>query len=352
MSFLLADAPYSKWLPWDATIYSDHSQFSQGHPVDWLINVIHYFMIALFVGWGFFFVYCLWRFRARTGHAARYDLPKAKVSKYSEIAVCIVEVVLLVFFSIPVWAAYKSKPALPGTGGQIHHVRAIGQQFQWNFHYPGPDGKYGTIKAELINASQGNPLGLDDADPATADDIVSPELHVPISTDPKNTPNIVAVDIRSKDVIHSFAIPVLRVKQDAIPGLEFSVSFQALKTTKQFQTAMSRDWLLDGEEFQREMIRLVAMQEYKAKDGSSIVAAGGHFNEDAIKQLKAAGVTAVQAAPGSATEVVCAQLCGNNHYKMKAPLVMETQAEYDAWLKSMTPSEEDTAHQTEEEFEE
>lgn len=90
-------------------------------------------------------------------------------------------------------------------------VEVTGQQFQWNFRYPGPDGKFGRTDATLI--SDDNPLGLDPKDPASKDDIVTQdELYLPV-----NVP--VEVRIRSKDVIHSFFLPNFRVKQDAVPGM-------------------------------------------------------------------------------------------------------------------------------------
>jgi cytochrome c oxidase subunit 2 len=70
----------------------------------------------------------------------------------------------------------------------------------------------------------GNPLGLDQDDPNAKDDITTINaLHVPV-----NKP--IVVELTSKDVIHSFGIPVMRVKQDAIPGQKIPVWFEAKKT--------------------------------------------------------------------------------------------------------------------------
>src|SRR5262245_41278303 len=98
------NVPYSRWLPWDASVPGHGTQ------IDGLIILVHWFMLLLFVGWGLFFVYCLWRFRSRGGHAASYALPKGKISKWVEIGVAAFEIVLLVGFSMPVWAQYKNKP--------------------------------------------------------------------------------------------------------------------------------------------------------------------------------------------------------------------------------------------------
>ncbi len=91
-------------------------------------------------------------------------------------------------------------------------VEVTGVQFQWYFRYPGPNGLYGATRPNLISAPTGNPLGLDPADPAGRDDIVSAILVLPA-----NRP--VEITLRSQDVIHGLFIPGMRLKQDAIPGM-------------------------------------------------------------------------------------------------------------------------------------
>src|SRR5262249_17987106 len=96
-------------------------------------------------------------------------------------------------------------------------VQVTGEQFAWNFHYPGPDGAFGKTDVKLITST--NTIGLDRTDPAAKDDVVSINaLHVPVD-------RAVKVRIRSKDVIHSFFLPNLRIKQDAVPGMAIEVWF-------------------------------------------------------------------------------------------------------------------------------
>jgi cytochrome c oxidase subunit 2 len=308
----MSNAPYGNWLPWDA---SEH-----GYAVDHLINVIHWFMALLFVAWGVFFVMCLRRFRQRDGHTANYALPKAKISKYAEVAVVVFEGFLLFALSMPAWGAYKNSPPSPANREEVH---AVGQQFQWNFHYPGKDGKFGRRRPDLITPA--NPLGLDDEnDPDAKDDIVSTELHVPLDKP-------VYVTISSKDVIHSFAVPVLRVKQDAVPGIQIPVWFTAKRPTSLFRDALTRTVPIGDAALNEKPTNFVPMQDYAGKDGKPIIAAGGNLSEAILKSLKDAGVNELRIGPVTATEVVCAQLCGNNHFKMTAPLIMETLAQFEDW---------------------
>ena len=315
----MQNSPYGIWAPWNAS--------SHGDRIDGLITVLHWFMALLFIGWGIFFVYCLIRFRRREGHTASYQLPKGTLSKYAEIGVMVFEVILLVGFSVPVWGRYKNDPPAPD---KRVDVRVIAQQFQWNFHYPGKDGKFGRTDPNLIKEYP--PLGLDPNDPDGKDDIVTTELHVPVSAPGHEV--WVYAQISSKDVIHSFDIPVLRVKQDAIPGMMIPVWFQAMRTTDEFRQAMTKDYELDSREFQRMKAVLVATQNYgKGADGKPIVTAGFVMSDSDIDALKSAGITKVTAAPKAATEVVCAQLCGNSHFKMKAPLYMQKYEEFMKWME-------------------
>lgn len=112
------------------------------------------------------------------------------------------------------WATIRFQGAAPGA----LQVEVTGEQFQWYFRYPGADGVFGTTRPELINAPAGNPLGLDRTDARSADDIVSSALVLPAGRE-------VDLGIRSIDVIHGFFIPGMRLKQNAVPGMEMHIHF-------------------------------------------------------------------------------------------------------------------------------
>jgi cytochrome c oxidase subunit 2 len=190
-----------------------------GYQIDHIIEFCHWFMGALFVGWSVFFVYVLLRFRKGKHPVADHEGVKSGISTHLEFAVVLIEAVLLVGFAIPLWA--KRVNQFPETKDAIL-IHAIGQQFNWNFHLPGPDGQFGRREIGLVSNS--NPLGLDSKDPAARDDIVVlGELHVPL-----NRP--VIIELSSKDVIHNFALPHMRMAQDAIPGQIIPMWFKPTKT--------------------------------------------------------------------------------------------------------------------------
>lgn len=208
----MEEMQYGKWLPPDLSTH--------GHGIDNLIWVLHAFMAVLFIGWGIFMIYCLIRFRARSGHKATYEPIKGTASKYIEIGVVLCEVFILLGLSMPVWGKYKES-VTPEDNAM--NIRVVAQQFAWNIHYAGEDGVFGRTSHELIDESL-NPVGLDEDDPAGEDDLVMiNQMYIPVGRK-------INTLISSKDVIHSFGLPTLRVKQDAVPGLEIPVAFEAAET--------------------------------------------------------------------------------------------------------------------------
>jgi cytochrome c oxidase subunit 2 len=117
-----------------------------------------------------------------------------------------------------VWASLRLHDAPPGS----YSVEVVAQQFQWNFHYAGKDGKFGRTDPKFIDDGSLNFVGLDNTDAAGTDDIVTSTLAIPV-----NRP--VELRLRSKDVIHNFWVPQLRFKQDLVPGMEIKVHFTANK---------------------------------------------------------------------------------------------------------------------------
>jgi cytochrome c oxidase subunit 2 len=225
-----------------------------GYQIDHIIEFSHWFMAALFFGWSAYFIFVLFRFRRGRQPKADHEGVKSGISTHLEFSVVLIDAVLLVGFAIPIWA--KRVNEFPDLKNAIL-VHAVGQQFNWNFHMPGPDGMFGRRDVSLV--SNNNPLGLDPNDPASKDDLTfSNELHVPVN-------RAVIVEVSSKDVIHNFALPSMRIAQDAIPGSVIPMWFKPIKT--------------------------------------------GTY------------------------EIVCGQLCGLGHYSMKGTIVVDSPADYQAWLK-------------------
>jgi cytochrome c oxidase subunit II len=190
-----------------------------GFAIDSMLEMLHWFMLVLFVGWGSFYAYTLWRFQKKKNPKANYVGTTSHLPTKLEGGVLVLEIVLLMAFAAPIWANRVDQ--FP-TGPDVTEIRVVGQQFLWNFQYTGPDDKFGQREINLVSTS--NQLGLDRKDPDAADDLTAiGEMHIPVSK-----PCVVYV--MSKDVIHDFCIPNMRVAQDAIPGSVIPLWFVPIKT--------------------------------------------------------------------------------------------------------------------------
>ena len=184
----------------------------QAGELDRITILVHIVMAVVFVGWSIYFVYVLARFRRKRQPSAVYRGARGHWSTWTEVAVAAVEIVLLAAFSIPAWASRVNPPA-----DNALIVRVIAQQFSWTIHYPGEDGEFGRVDAALLSAE--NPSGLDRTSVHATDDVVAiNEMHLPIG-------RAVIVQLSARDVVHSFGIPAMRVKQDATPGMMTPVWF-------------------------------------------------------------------------------------------------------------------------------
>lgn len=194
--------------------YSAHGD-SVGH----MIDVVTWFMIALFVGWTLFFLYSLFRFWHKKNPEASYYGVRSHLSTHLEVGVIIVEAVLLLGFALPLWSkrtdtfeqVLKENPV---------RVRAIGFQFNWKFHYAGEDGKFGYIDRSLVSAP-GDPCIVPE-DPNGWDDFVTEKLRIPVGKP-------VILQVTSTDVIHNFSIIPMRIQSDAFPDKDIPMWFTPLE---------------------------------------------------------------------------------------------------------------------------
>lgn len=132
------------------------------------------------------------------------------------------EVLALGVFGAKAWASVYLTP--PSANALPVQVQA--GQFAFYFRYPGPDGKFGPLHANLISEANANFFGLDTTnDPDSKDDIVTAEMAIPVNHE-------IHLLMHSKDLGHSFYVPQLRIHQDFVPGLDVTVHFTATQIGK------------------------------------------------------------------------------------------------------------------------
>lgn len=233
--------------PWTFTPLA--SNWSQ---IDDTINITFWVTGFVFVAVNLFMAYAVIKYRAREGNKATYDPENKKLETWLTILTS-VGVAAMLTPGLFVWGDFVNVP------DDAMEIEAVGQQWHWTYRLPGADGQFGNVKAELIDNE--NPFGMDPEDPLGRDDVLveNGEVHLPI-----NVP--VKVNLRSKDVLHDFAVAQMRVKMDLVPGMETYLWFTPTKL--------------------------------------------GSF------------------------EVLCEELCGIAHHTMRGSIVVDNQADFDAWVAS------------------
>ena len=178
------------WMPENVSTY--------GGKIDHLFNVILVITGITFVGTEVVLAWFLFKY-AEGGPAPR-KAHYVHGHHTIELIWTLIPAAILVFiafYQMATWKEVKFRSSLP-QGPPL--ARVVAWQFEWRVFYPGDDGKLGTL-----------------------DDIVSVnKLYVPV-----NQP--VVILLRSRDVLHSFFLPNLRLKQDAVPGMEIPVWFQVTR---------------------------------------------------------------------------------------------------------------------------
>lgn len=166
----------------------------------------------------------VWRYRGSREGSASHSEGNLRLELGLALMTAAVFVSLAVYGE-RVWAKLYLSEVPPNA----LEVEVTGQQFVWNFRYSGGDQKFGATDPRLYNdednspTSRPGPLGIDVKDTAGRDDLVS----VGVVVVPIGRP--VKLILRSKDVTHSFFVPELRVKQDAVPGMSIHIQFNATR---------------------------------------------------------------------------------------------------------------------------
>ncbi len=184
---------FPEWLPENVSTY--------GEEVDKLFVLIYWITSIVFIAVMAVLISFLIKYRFKDGRKADY-IEGSTTLEITWTAATTVIVFGLAMLSLPQWNKLKVPSQFP-SGPDDVLVQVSAKQFNWDMTYPGADGKLGT-----------------------ADDLtLENQLHVPVN-------KVVHIKLTSEDVIHSFFLPHMRVKQDALPGRTIDVWFDATKVGK------------------------------------------------------------------------------------------------------------------------
>jgi len=172
-------------------------------------------------------------------------------------------------------------------------VELYAQQFNWTARYGGADNVLGEANVRRIDIPRANVLGIDEADPNAADDVIVKELHLPVGRK-------VNFKFRSQDVLHSAYMPHFRAQMNCVPGMTTEFSFTPTITTAQMR--------LDPDVVDK-VKRTNAIRAERA--------AKGEENSD----------------PWEFDYVLlCNKICGKSHYNMQMKIIVEPEEDFNAWL--------------------
>ncbi|WP_179009078.1 cytochrome c oxidase subunit II [Winogradskyella forsetii] len=175
-------------------------------------------------------------------------------------------------------------------------IELYAQQFNWKARYSGADNVLGKANVRLIDIDRANVLGIDEDDPNAQDDVIVTELHLPAGQP-------VLFKMRSQDVLHSAYMPHFRAQMNCVPGMVTQFGFTPTVTTAEM------------------------------RESPDMVEKVKHINELRLErkaEIEEAGQELVYEFDYL---LLCNKICGKSHYNMQMKIIVETQEEFDAWMK-------------------
>ncbi len=285
LAFLIA---FFAFVAWQLKVYGPRTlpQAASIHGVD--LDVL--FDFNMWILWVVFFVthillfYFAYKYYGRKDNKATYFPHSNKLEMIWTIIPAIV-LAVIVIYGIKTWNTI-TEVASPSSA----IVELYAKQFDWTARYAGKDNVLGESDYKLITGT--NPLGMDSTSNAGMDDFTTDELHIPVNKE-------VEFKFRSRDVIHSAYFPHFRAQMNCVPGMTTMLHFTPTITTN----------------------------DMRQKD-------------DVIELMK--GINEARAKKGLKPEefnfiLLCNKICGNSHYNMQMNVVVDTQADYEKWLKTKKP---------------
>ncbi len=265
------------WLP------TNFSSF--GPEVDHLFNLITGFTAFFFFLTEGIFVYAMWKFVARPGVKATYTHGSHKLELLWTIVPALI-LLFIAFAQVSAWGRIKYVSRMPPPE-QVFELTA--RQFEWRIRYPTAEQNQAMIDGWKADGQETKAATEWQREPHADDIHIVNEVHTWTTGDPDH-PTHVRFYLKSRDVIHSFFLPNMRIKQDALPGKVIPVWFD---------TAFSKGNC--------------------HKKGDAWV-----IDPDKVSE----------------SELACAELCGWGHYKMRGIVyVHENKADYEDWLKHASREE-------------
>lgn len=286
LSFLVV---FFLFVIWNLTSYVPlmlpEAASEHGVGLDWLFNFNMAILFFVFTITHILLFYFGYKYYGRDNNRATYFPHSNKLEMIWTVIPAIVLAVIIIF-GLKAW----NKITEPASKDAIV-IQLYSKQFDWTARYAGKDNELGASNYKLITDE--NTLGMDEKDPKGADDIVvRNEFHIPVGKE-------VEFKLNAREVIHSAFFPHFRAQMNTVPGMTTMLHFTPTITTEEMRK-----------------------------------------KPYVIELMK--GINEARAARGEKPEefnyvLLCNKICGNSHYNMQMTVVVESEEDYNKWLKSKKP---------------
>ncbi len=270
---------------WQVARWSDRclpaASSEHGLKVDTLLAANMYLITSVFLVTNFFLFFFAYRYRGLANTKAVF-FPHNNKLEMAWTVVPAFALAFIIIFGLKYWNEIMS---VSEKKDKVD-IELYAQQFQWTARYSGKDGKLGETDYRQISGS--NSVGQDTADATGYDDlIVKNEFHIPVGKE-------IVLHMRSRDVLHSMYLPHFRVQMNCVPGMITTFKFIPNKTTAEMRKDPYVKQMMAGINKQREK-----------------------FGQEAVEFDYL---------------LLCNKICGTSHFNMQMSLIVESEADYNAWL--------------------
>ncbi len=252
-----------------------------GALIDQLWNANIYLITFVFLVTNFFLFWFAFKYRGNSKNQAVFYPHNNKIEMLWTV-VPAVALTFIIIFGLKYWNEIMKEANDPNRVS----IELYAKQFDWTARYSGKDGKLGETDFRQINGS--NSVGMDTADVAGFDDIiVKNEFHIPVGRE-------IEFSMRSRDVIHSAYMPHFRAQMNCVPGMITYFKFKPTKTTAEMR-----------------------------KDPYTVKMMAGINKQRALENKEPIEFDYL---------LLCNKICGVSHFNMQMSLIVDTEADYNAWI--------------------
>ncbi|PHX61937.1 MAG: cytochrome C oxidase subunit II [Flavobacteriales bacterium] len=262
-----------------------------GKDVDRLMNISMAIIFFVQTFTQFLLHYFAFKYRGKEGQKALYFADNNKLEALWTIIPVIV-LAVLILYGLFTW----NQIMFVNEDEEVINIELYAKQFGWQARYSGEDNTLG--KANVRYIKDVNTLGVDMADPASQDDKVVAEIHLPVGKK-------IHFRMRSQDVLHSAYMPHFRAQMNCVPGMVTQFAFVPTLTTEDMRgTAMM-------------MKKVDGINKIRAKKSQALLAEGKPALEPYTFDYL----------------LLCNKICGASHYNMQLKIIVESEADYKKWLR-------------------